>query len=416
MRTLARIALILLAGQGLGRGAQAVYGVLLVRVLSPAGYGDFAYALAIAGTGVIVADLGFARLMVRDVARASDSATRAREMLKARAPGVLAVTVLCGIGAASGVTGVSPMLALASTVFLGAESFAYGYESAAVGSERPARFASVQLLSGVAVVLAGVAVVTAPSVSPAGAMACLAGTSLVKVSAHRVLWRGGRVRPLRALPVRTWTRDAAPFLALAVLAAVYYRAGIVVLHATVGPSRTAPFAAAMRIFDAAALVGGIGFSAVSPLISRIHRDRPDELWAVWKRLIGRAAVVVVPGAALAMAAAEPLAGAIFGAEYREPVGSLLAILLPGMAFAILQNLSAAVVFMSDDRRDVLRLTILNVSVLLTMIVVLTTTEGARGTAVAITVAEALSFLSFTALVRRRHRAPVSAPLAAETAR
>ena len=45
----ARIAAILLLGQGLGRGSQAIYSVLMVRELSKASYGDRATVLASCG-------------------------------------------------------------------------------------------------------------------------------------------------------------------------------------------------------------------------------------------------------------------------------------------------------------------------------------------------------------------------------
>jgi O-antigen/teichoic acid export membrane protein len=73
-----------------------------------------------------------------------------------------------------------------------------------------------------------------------------------------------------------------------------------------------------------------------------------------------------------------------------------------MAFAILQQISASVVFMSDDRRAVLRLTAFNVSALFVALVVLTNISGAHGAAVAMSAAELLSFGTFSLLVWLRH--------------
>ncbi len=62
MRGRLGIALVLGAGQALGRGMLALYTILMVRELTKAGYGDFAYALAVVGIGTQIGDAGLSRL------------------------------------------------------------------------------------------------------------------------------------------------------------------------------------------------------------------------------------------------------------------------------------------------------------------------------------------------------------------
>ncbi len=402
-----RTAATLLVGQGLGRGAQAAYTVVMVRELSRQGYGDLAYVLALAGIFVPVGDLGFSRLMIRDVARAADPAALAREILRVRGIGVCAVALLfMFVGLAGGLPAGAPVV-LGAGVFLLAEGLAYGYESAAVGSERPGRFAAVQAVGGMAVLAAAVIVLTRSTVTPASAMAGLAAASLVKLATHAAVWtrRIHALRGLGELPVRAWLREALPFLVLALLGAVYYRAGVIALHAIKGPVATAPYAAAMRVFDGIAVLGGVGFAAVSPSISRIHRDRPADLWPVWRRMVSRAAVAVVPGGAVLVLVAHPLASALFGARYAREAGDALAWLAPGMALAILQNLSASIVFMGDERGTVIRLSAFNVAALVTLVGAGSALAGSRGAAIGTSLAELLSFTSFAVLVRNRHGRP-----------
>lgn len=197
-------------------------------------------------------------------------------------------------------------------------------------------------------------------------------------------------------------RDALPFLALMVLAAVYYRAGILILHISRGAEQTAPYAAAMRVFDGVVVLGGVVFAAVSPALSRMHRERPEDLWRIWRRMIAVFACAVVPPAVMLMLLGEPFARIVFGARYAVSAGDALTALAPGMAFAILQQISASVVFMSDDRRAVLRLTAFNVSALFVALVVLTNISGAHGAAIAMSAAELLSFATFSLLVWLRH--------------
>lgn len=403
----ARIAATLLVGQALGRGAQAVYGVLMVRELSARGYGDFAYVLAVAGILVVCADAGFSRLIIRDVARSPESAQLVREILRVRIFGVFALSAVVAALAGASILPQGSGLWLAAGGYLLAEGLSYGYESAAIGTERPGRFALVQAAGGVSVVMAALLVLSRDDVTPAAAMAGLAAASAVKLAAHRAVWRadGAKARRLGDLPMRRWVHEALPFLLLALLGAVYYRAGVVVLHAIKGPQATAPFAAAMRVFDGVAVLGGVGFAAVSPKISRLHRDRPEELWALWRRMTCLATLVVAPATALLVIGAEPIAQHLFGLRYGDSAGELLAILAPGMGLAVLQSLSGSIVLMSDDRRAVLLLTGFNVTTLLVAVSVLTAMSGGRGAAIGITAAEVLSFTTFALLIRRRHRVP-----------
>jgi O-antigen/teichoic acid export membrane protein len=295
---------------------------------------------------------------------------------------------------------------LAGAFYLFSEGLSYGYEAAAAGVEKPSRFASVQGIGGIAVVAAAFVVLSHDRVTPAGAAFGLASASAVKAVAHWALWRWrgalGPSRRLRELPVRQWLRDALPFLALMVLAAVYYRAGILILHLSRGAEETAPYAAAMRVFDGVVVLGGVVFAAVSPALSRMHRERPEDLWRVWRRMIAVFACAVVPAAAALMVVGEPFARVVFGERYAVTAGDALTALAPGMGLAILQQISASVVYMSDDRGAVLRLTAFNVSVLFVLLVVLTNTSGAHGAAVAMSAAELLSFTTFSLLVWMRH--------------
>jgi O-antigen/teichoic acid export membrane protein len=231
----------------------------------------------------------------------------------------------------------------------------------------------------------------------------LSGASAVKLVAHVVLWRsvGTGARPLTELPVARWFRAALPFLALALLATIYYRLGIVALHALRGPEETAPFAAAYRVSDAAAVLAGVGFASVSPVLSRAHRDRPHEVVALWRKLVLRAAIVIVPAMLCVSLASEWIAGTLFGARYEESGGEVLRLLAPGMVFLMLQNLTAAVVFMSDDLGPVLALTIVNLVVTIGLTVWLAEAHGATGAAIAASVAEFVSFATFAVLVQRR---------------
>jgi O-antigen/teichoic acid export membrane protein len=405
VRERGRIALVLGLGQALGRGGIAVYTVVMVRVLSQAEYGDFALAVAISAIASSLADVGFSRLIVRDVARAQEKPGLVRDLMRVRFLGVAAVAVLVTL---AGLIGVLPFDAAVSAgliAFLTGEAISFGYESAAVATERPWRFTFVQALGTVLLAVAVVLVASADRPDPALALAGLGAASCLKALVHAVLWRRlarSRGPALRALPVRHWVRQAFPFLALAILATLYYRLGIVILHVGRGAEETAPFAAALRVMDAFALIGYVGFSVVSPALSRAHRDRPEDLWRLWKRMMRTAAAAVVPLAVLIALTAEDVARILFGDRYAESAGGVLRLLAPGIAFMLLQNLSVAVVLMGADTRSVVKLTVATVTANLALAVVLSSAAGADGVAVATSAAELISFTAFALLIRRRY--------------
>ncbi len=405
-----RLAGPLALGQALGRGSLGVALVVLVRELRTVDFGNLALGLAIVQVLVTVADGGFSRLLVRDVARGAGSGAAAvRELLGARVYAVVTVGMLSTAGLALLPGPLSGGVIALLESYLITESIAFGFENAAVGVERPWRFVSAQAVAGIGL-LAGVAVLAATGrATLTSAMAVLAGASAIKMATHLCLWRlPVAARNSVRRPLGQLYREALPFLSLTLLATVYYRIGVIALHAVKGAVATASYAAALRVVDLVGLAAGVAFSSASPALSRLHRDQPGEIYAVWRRTVAKMAVVVVPLAAVVAVAAVPIAHLLFGAAYSQSTGVQLRILAPGMAFMMLQSVSSAVLFMADGQRGVISLACLNVSACVIASIVLSAALGADGAAVALTAAEALSFTSFFVLVRHRHRSPGTA--------
>lgn len=393
-------------GQLLGRGALALYTILMVRELTRAGYGNFAYALALAGIWISLGDVGFARLIIRDVSRTTEPGLLVRDMLLVRASAAFAATGIFALATAAGIFTFEGRFAAAITAYLLLETLAGGYEAAAVGAERPFRFVAAQAASALVLAIATLFVLRHDAPTPTGAMCGLASASFARTLVGWLIWRLGRsARPAnwRELPALPWLRQALPFFGLALLAAVYYRIGVVILHALKGPVETAPYAAALRVFDAVAILGGIAFATMSPVISRAHLHDPATLWTTWRRMILRTGSVAIPGALVVGYFGTEIADVLFGSAYREETGRALTLLAPGMALLILQNLTATIVLMADDHVGVLRLTACNVVLATTLALLLASRYGSDGAAAATSAAEVISFGSFAILVRLRYR-------------
>lgn len=393
-------------GQAAGRGALAVGLLALVRNLSPEDFGNLALALALVQILATLADAGFGRLLVRDVARNLNADTLVRELLVARMIAVLGVVVVAALLAVIVPHPFDPSVAALLLSYLASEAIAYGFESAAIGSERPWRFVLAQSVAAVSL-LGGIAALAATGkITLVTAAGVLAAASALKVGGHLLTWRSG-LRIVDAAAARRsrtalW-REALPFLGLSLLAIVYYRVGVIALHAVQGARETASYGAAIRVVDAVAIVGGVVFASISPGLSRAHRDSPEAIWDLWKRMVTRCAAVVVPLAVVVAVAAPQIARVLFGGRYEQSAGTDLRMLAPGAALLVLQSLSAAVILMADEHRDVLRLTVVNVGACIAVTLALVPAFGSAGAALALTLAEALSFTTFAVLIRRRYR-------------
>jgi len=396
-------------GQIIGRGALALGLLLLVRELDAGSFGTLALALAVVAILATLADAGFARLLVRDAARAGlDVRSLVYELLRWRLLAVAAVAGLASSAVAVGATPFEPGLGALVVLYLVFESVAFGYENAAAGAERPWRFVVAQAIAAIAL-LGGLAALTATdSVSLSTAMAVLAGASALKVCGHLLAWRGSSATgepPRRRERPTTLFLQALPFLGLMILTTVYYRVGIVALYAVGGATETASYAAAIRLVDVVGVAVSVGFLGISPTLSRMHRDRPEQIWVTWRRMIVTVGAVALPVAAVVAIWAEPICGTLFGARYGRSAAADLRLLLPGVVLLVVQGVNAAIVFMADDHRAILKISGINLTVCVAASVVLSEIHGSRGTAVAFSLAEAFSFVTFALLIRRRHGAP-----------
>jgi O-antigen/teichoic acid export membrane protein len=404
-----RIAAVLSVGQIGARGVLAAYFVLLIHKLSPAEYGDFAYATSWLSIVVVVADGGYARLLLREVARGSGEARGrvAWELLATRTGWALATVVAAAVaallGALSHFSAAFVALLLAAVLF---EACSLGLEALGQATDRPWVVSAAQLVAGALLGVWGVLLLLgAPGVTPLLGLAGIAGASALRLVAQGGYWV--RLRPAAMpLPSRARAlaslREALPYLLLAGLAVLYYRLDVVILHARRGAVETAPYAAAYRAVDAVVIMGGVLFTAIAPHMSRVMASGRAAVWDEWRRYMVRIGVAAVLVAVALGVLSEPLSRLLFGSRYAHSAGQSLALLAPGVAFMLMQTVNAAVVLMDDDTGPVVRLTLFNVGLNLVLTWILTGAHGSRGASIATSTAEVVTFLGFTALVWLRY--------------
>jgi O-antigen/teichoic acid export membrane protein len=403
-----RIAAVLSIGQIGARGVLAAYFVLLIHKLSEGEYGDFAYATSWLSIVVVVADGGYSRLLLREVARGTGDARRrvAWELVATRTGWTLLTVAVAAVAALLGA--LDQFDAAFVVVLLGAilfEAGSLGLEALGQATDRPWVVSAAQLLAGALLAVWGVLLLAGVEVTPLLALAGIAGASAARLVAQGAYW--ARLRP-RAMPLPSRARalaslrEALPYLLLAGLAVLYYRLDVVILHARRGAVETAPYAAAYRAVDAVVIMGGVLFTAIAPHMSRVMASGRRAVWGEWRRYMVRIGVGAVLVALLLGVFSEPLSRVLFGARYASSAGESLALLAPGVAFMLMQTVNAAVVLMADDTGPVVRLTFFNVGLNLVLTWILTGAHGSRGASIATSTAEVVTFVGFTTLVWLRY--------------
>lgn len=396
-----RIGVILTLGQGALRGAVVALTVVLAHRFPERTFGDFVYLMALLNLLTIVADGGFSRLLIRDVARARG---RGLGFVRSVAALRLAWTTLLILVSVlvllvSETTDASLVALLALALLF--EAFAAGLEAAGIGAERPWRVVTGQLISAgvLAIGIVALLVTARPSLATAFLMIALAAGAKAAWQAWRWagILRGGRVWPDRQT-IAGWTKQTVPFLVLALLGAIYYRIDIVILYGVAGAKETASYGAAYRVVDAALLIGGVIAATVSAHVSRLHVERPERVWPEWRRYALKILVVSAGPLLLVTIFSEPICALVFGEAYRNTAGSDLRILAPGIVFMLLQLLNAAVLFTSDAQRFIVRLSFLHVLMNITLTYLLVVSYGSTGAALATSASEVITFVLFATMV------------------
>jgi O-antigen/teichoic acid export membrane protein len=365
-------------------------------------YGNFALASAVLAVALVVADGGFSRLLVRDVARAGPAqGVIVRRLLLARIAWIAIIGGAAFVGWSAGATRASVALFGVFVVVVVAESVAAGFEYGAVGAERPRRVTIGQMLASVCL-LAWTGVVAIRPTVPL-ALAGFAVSAATRLVWQTLAWRSEIRRAPRApLQFVEAVRASFPYLAIALIGTLYYRIDIVILHARQGAVETAPYAAAYRIVDAALVLGGVAAAAVMPHLSRLHVRDPGRVWVEWVHYVQRTAIVSGAACAVIAATSSWIAGVAFGEDYAQSSGSVLRLLAIGIPFMLLQVINAAVLFTGDDQIQIrlLRMSVVNLSFNVALTWWLAGTRGGEGAAIATSVSEVFTFAYFAWYIYR----------------
>lgn len=263
----------------------------------------------------------------------------------------------------------------------------------------------------VALILALIAV--GAGLVPLLATAIPAGLAAIVLAA--TVSRQALVRP--ALHPRAWwglMRPTLPFAAASALSVVYLRTTLVLTSLVAGTEQTGYFATAFRVMEVAIGVPVLLIGALFPILARAAAHDRVRLQAAIARIFETA---LACGALLAVcvAAGAPLAIEVLTGE-RNAVGAMnaLGILGVGLGFSFIGASSQYALLAIHEHRAILLVNVVALLTNVTLTLLLATTHGAVGAALALTISEATVATLSTILLKRS--APGFAPPRAVLAR
>lgn len=322
--------------QVVGKVMTFTWTVVAARVLGPADFGAFSYALALGLLTSALVEWGFDPVMVR---RASQQPGRLERLFTAS----LAWQAALGV----------PAFAVAGTVLLlqrpdGATSLLLLVAAAAFLDQGGDSARSAAAVAGRQTVTSGALVVQRVLTALAICAAALGGLGLAGVSgaffAGSVVGVLAHLRALRRIPVRlrrTSRADLADvargtlYLGISALVLMALaRADVLILEALRGEREVAAYAAAYRLFETVLFLLFAVNSGVFPRMAAQARDGQKVAAAV-RSALAVVAVLYLPFAAVAAVHGREVVDLLFGADYAGPAGMSLALLgLAPLAFAI----------------------------------------------------------------------------------
>jgi O-antigen/teichoic acid export membrane protein len=323
--------------------------LILARHLGPAGFGVYAFALAVVALLGIPSQLGVPSLFVRlgAVYRAEQNYGLLRGLFRSGAWLVTCATTLAALLAAGAVVYLRPASAEvpAGTLILAlwllpVVGMLAAYGSAVRGLGNVVLGLVPENLLRPAFVLCGLFAVThVANLTARSALIANAGATSLALLISWLLLR--RIAPpeMRAAKAVTrtldWTRAAVPFMLLAGVQVINYQTDILMLGLISGQTEVGLYRVAVQVSDGMGMILIAVTSVITPHLARLHAFGD---WAAIQKILvysHRAGVIVLLPIALAVIVfGERLLAVAFGAEFAGAADPLTILALGKVAFAL----------------------------------------------------------------------------------
>jgi O-antigen/teichoic acid export membrane protein len=312
-----------------------IFSVYIIRHLGAETYGQYAAILAFGALFVFVADLGLGTYAVREIARRRGNPDQAatisefvsdivslRMMLAVLAAFLIIVTAWL-----SGRPGIMVAAIALNTVGLFMYSIQGGYDAALAGHERLDQSAKARVLQQMTFVIFGSLALWIGLGYFGLIFANLAGIAVTTV----FCWQAARHLGVRFQGVerRHWVgllRSSWPFGIVAFTLGLSYRFDSVLLNIYWGDAPTGYYNAAYNFVFMAVVLSNVANTALYPSLSRHAATTPQELPAIYARLLRYIICLSLPIAFGGWVLAQPIVGFLYTEEYASSVRILQVII------------------------------------------------------------------------------------------
>jgi O-antigen/teichoic acid export membrane protein len=375
---------------------------LLFRHLGVEDGGRYVAVLALVGIVGGVTELGMTNIGVRELAVRS---AEQRDPLMRNLLGLRLVVTLVGVAAAvvfAVAAGYDETMVI-GTVLAGIGVLAVAVQSTlGIALLAALRFGWVTALDLIRQVLT-VAAIVVLVLAGAGLLPFLALTIPVGLAVLALTaWIVRSDVPLRPSFERSeWRRlfrDILPFAAATIIAAVYFRASMIVLSVVSTPTETGYFAAPFRITEVLLVVPNLIVGAAFPIFARAARDDQDRL-AYGVERVFQACVVMGGLLFVALLLGAPFAIDVVAGEDFEPSADVLQIQAAALMLAFPNSVLFYVLLTLHRYGILLALSAGALVVNVALAAILGEALGAEGAAIATAAAELAALLAGYAAVR-----------------
>lgn len=379
---------------GIGKFSGMVIYVILARYIGPSSVGQYAFAVSFTTLLTAISDLGLNTVVVRTVA---DDHSKLRlylgNILVLRT--VLSVLAFGGILIVVALSGLSTDLSLLIWIIAGATVFStvgLGYRWA-FQSEEKLQYESLLSSAEGILLIGGWLVVLSMGYGLIETAYVRLGVSVVICAVGLAIVLKRIAKPQLDLSRPFWIAlftAAAPFMIMAVCNRIYANLDTVLLGYLKGDTETGRYNVGYRLASLLQTVAMIYQFAIYPAIIKAFKTSEEEFHRVAQRGLRYIIFFAIWVGVVTTLYAEPVLSLIYGDHY-ENAATVLRILIWMNCFILITTAGNSILFAFHKDQLLLKIILLNLSINLTMNLLLIYPFGAEGAAIAILVSEGVTF-------------------------
>lgn len=356
----------LTVGNAAGMVMSAAAGILVARLLGPAGFGLYSVLVVIVGLGATLVTFRLETHLVTRLRAAAIDALLVQEVL--RASWMLALVVVgTGLGLSLLLQPAAPLVVLVVASEIVLSPLLLGRAVLQAQARQPGLVASA--LVGRTLWVALVVVVVA--VQPSNPLVLVLGARVLGLGAELfVVWGLAGIPVVPTLAPRLLAprrhvatlREATPLIVAGLAGTAYNRADQLILAAVRGPQETGLYAAGVRVAELLGAVAPIVDNVTLPGLVELHR-RKDEAGFV-RAVRDSTLLMTVPAGiivSLLLSGGAELSVALLGSEYRA-VGPIVGLLAMAEWVTLLGSVSSSTALAREQRGVMVRATLAGLAV------------------------------------------------------